>query len=88
MAVRFALAVGLSVALVGACSSEPEPTGPEPECKPNQFVACLTTACNGVRQCSESGFWGQCNCTVLDASYPETTPDSPSEAEADATPGG
>jgi len=77
---RLVLSLALSGALVGACSSESEPEAVEPECTPMQFRACESDACSGVEQCDEAGFWGACNCTVLDASYADGSADAASEA--------
>jgi hypothetical protein len=83
MIVRASIALVALLGLSVSCSDSTSKEAPRAECKPNQFRACESDACPGVQQCVDWGYWSDCSCTVLDASYADALGDS---AEIDAAP--
>ncbi len=73
----FALAL-----LLGACEPA-QPPQAKAECNPNAFRACELDACRGVQQCLESSKWGECECTITDATFPEAATDAGSDTGKD-----
>jgi hypothetical protein len=72
----------LGFVLFAACTAEHSTAAPTEECRPFQFRACQTDACRGVEQCLDPGYWSQCDCVIVDASYGDAPADG-GQSDAD-----